>query len=107
MADDNLLDPSEIDALLQSAGSGAPTDSGADAPSPPANEPAAEMGGMLDASEIDALLAQSTGGDSPAPVAERTEALLNQAESDLAAAVAPSLNPSGNLSASTEVCLTI
>ncbi len=105
MADDNLLDPNEIDALLNSAGSGTPTDSSADAPAesqpPPASETPAEDndgdsgGGVLDASEIDALLA----GASSNSAGEHAEALLNQAEVDLATAVAPSLNPSGNFTA--------
>ncbi len=89
-----MLDASEIDALLQSSAPGteAPT------PSPPANTGG---GAMLDTSEIDALL-QSANSGTTNPVAERAEALLNQAESDLAAAVAPSLNPSGSISTAAE-----
>ncbi|VAX38570.1 Flagellar motor switch protein FliN [hydrothermal vent metagenome] len=58
MADDNLLDPNEIDALLQSG------DSDTKAPAETSTPPADDAGGgaMLDASEIDALLDAGGGG---------------------------------------------
>jgi flagellar motor switch protein FliN/FliY len=111
---DDLLDPSEIEALLN-AGGGSPASEGAGADPNPSPDDAAG-GDMLDASEIEALM--NGGGATPAPeeppdtlgaseieallqqqstapaatgAAGRTEQLLDQAEADLAAAVAPNI----------------
>ena len=108
MADDDLLDPSEIEALLAQANSGQ-----APSPSPKPAAPAAgkstaapQAGGgdLLDPGDIDALLRSHGtlgGGHDPAgkPGAGKsgkqaphpTEHLLNQAEANLAAALAPNL----------------
>jgi len=113
MADENddLLNPDEIEALLNSAGGGTPADGpkpSSEAPSSestPASEtepdPASNVNTVLDSSEIEALLQQRDIG---AAVAEseqpstanaagttETEKLLDQAQADLAAAVAPNL----------------
>ena len=104
MADENnddLLDPEDIEALLNSAGDGN-SSSGNDADHatadsdniPPADadpESSAASGDSLDPSEIEALLNQSQGDSSTKEAEDRTERLLDQAETDLAAAVAPDL----------------
>lgn len=102
---DDLLSPNEIEALLKQAQSPA---------KPKSPEPAAHSGGsgdLLDINEIEQLMNQ--GKSSPAPSAPKhstpkpaapkpsapvsqefahTERLINQAEADLAAAIAPDLN---------------
>ncbi|WP_237226822.1 flagellar motor switch protein FliN [Rubinisphaera sp. JC750] len=116
--DDDLLDPSEIEALLAQANGGQPPappqrdsseDSAAEesADSGSASSSSGEAGGLLDAGDIDALLREhgskqsgpSAGG--PAPSSGRsssgsrtphhTEELLSEAEASLAAALAPNL----------------
>lgn len=97
MADeDDLLDPDEIEALLRASGGGMPTPpednpSPADEPPPPA-EPSS-TGDLLDPSEIEALLQSHDAGNSNPERTSATESLLNQAEADLAAAIAPELDP--------------
>jgi len=107
---DDLLDPSEIDALLGNAGAGA----GAGAPTPappPAGDPplAADVNKVpakeiLSQSDLDSLFQQATaGGAAAAPPAPKappppqvaasrtpaaTENLLNQMENDLASVLA-------------------
>ena len=123
MADENddLLDPAEIEALLNSAGSGgsAPTEepsSQDDAPNAEnsAEKPVADVGGvsdsagdsqneLLEASDIEALLQQrDSGAPMPsvsAPPASPTEKLIDQAEANLARAVSPEMDsPSSRLS---------
>jgi len=108
--DDDLLDPSEIEALLAQANGGQP-------PAPPQrdkNEDSAEAGGggpsggdaggLLDAGDIDALLrehgskqpAAESGGHSGSSGRQShpTEDLLSEAEASLAAALAPNLGGS-------------
>ena len=116
VADDNddLLNPDEIEALLKAGAAGSPTDGGESPPEPPAVEPSETAdpeppaeeapNNTLDPSEIEALLQQSGSGQAPdlsaavtAPQAvatdsSPTENLLNQAEADLATAIAPNLD---------------
>ncbi len=77
--DDDLLDPSEIEALLKAAGGGE-----AETPSKEGKS-AGEPGAVLDPSDIDALLSDADAGKSEQ---HRTEDLLNEAEANLAAAIA-------------------
>lgn len=92
---DDLLNPDEIEALLQSAGAPKPASS----PPKPAAPPAPE-GDLLDAGEIEALLQQAGGPAKPPPKPapkpkaspSAAESLLNQVESDLAAAIASDLD---------------
>ncbi len=141
-SDDDLLDPSEIEALLNQAGGGdagaAADEPAAQAPATPASaEPVADESGsdQLNPADIEALLAggagaatppepvaqqaEGSGGDlldpsdidalfagggpaSPQPAAQATppaaaagvsgaEQLINEAEANLAAAIAPAL----------------
>ena len=131
MADENddLLDPTEIEKLLQAQGSDAPAD-----PVPEPEAPKEEAGGaddLLDSSDIEKLLQNAgndPGGDSepaeanpvvnnddidalfsqhsapgddqsgmPISSHEETEALLNQAEANLAAAISPNLGPGSGI----------
>ncbi|MCA8986309.1 MAG: flagellar motor switch protein FliN [Planctomycetaceae bacterium] len=84
-SDDDLLDPSEIEALLAGAGAGAP--------SPPASAKKSQDD-LLDPDDIEALLGGGGGGQKsspspkPAPSVSSTENLLNEAEANLAAAIA-------------------
>lgn len=101
MADENddLLNPDEIEELLKASGAGgSPPEP--EKPQPPANDPDANAGDLLDPSEIEALLQQREGGKpvsaaspDPPPPSDEAERLLQQAEADLAAAVAPELDP--------------
>lgn len=106
MADqpDDLLNPDEIEALLQS--SGAASGSAPAAATPPA-APAASSGAtneLLDPSEIEKLLQQRDAGGassaSPPPrptvaaASSSTERLLDQAEADLAKAIGTGFNSS-------------
>lgn len=108
--DDDLLNPDEIEALLNSAGAGLPTsnESAAENSEPATTEPAlsnseessAESNdgeaddALLDPSDIEALLQQRDSIPAPQPAAETAaEQLLNQAEADLAAAIAPEIPP--------------
>lgn len=110
MANDSedLLNPDEIEALLNASGTG-PSSGGATPPPADASPPPADVGGdLLDPSEIEALLKQTGdsagGGATPpsaapprskapvAPLASPTDALLDQAEADLAAAIAPQMD---------------
>lgn len=105
---DDLLDPSEIDALLGQAGGGAPNPSAGGGGSP-----AAGAGGqasdreILSQSDLDSLFQQANaGGGVPVPAAAKqasapaaenrssasTETLLNQMESDLASVLAGESN---------------
>ena len=126
MAEDNddLLDPSEIEKLLNSQGQGASSE-------PPADAGAAESAGddLLDPSDIEKLLQNanpaegagsagsgnvvnnddieglfnqhgSSGDQSGMPFSAShadTEALLNQAEANLAAAISPNLGPGNGI----------
>ncbi len=93
---DDLLNPDEIEALLKSAGAPAKS-SPAGKPAAPAAPPA---GDLLDPGEIEALLKQagskpkeaSRPAPKPAARPSAAEQLLNQVESDLAAAIAPELD---------------
>ncbi len=76
MADDDLLSPKEIEALLNSAGLGRPGGSSPASASAPPFQP-------------------------PRPSPTATDRLLDQAEADLRAAVAPILNPSAGMSRET------
>lgn len=110
MADENddLLNPDEIEALLRAhdpasspAGPESSEPSGDTSPSPAApHQPTDNSGDLLDADDIEALLRESATDRAPAasdpPLTATglsgTEQLLQQAEADLAAAVAPELN---------------
>ncbi len=83
MADDDLLDPSEIEALLQAAGGGTPPAPAAGAPAPPPSEPAGDFGGMSQGAPDDML---STGD---------IEALLKQRDGGLLGGAAPFPSPGG------------
>ncbi len=99
MADgpDDLLNPDEIEALLKSAGGATPPKGSSSAPKQPAEakQPASKSssGDVLDPSEIENLMKQKGGGKgaSSAATASATEKLLDQAEADLAQAIAPNL----------------
>lgn len=79
---DDLLNPDDIDALLQSAGA----DQGAaSADESPQDEPAADANNLLSSGDIETLLNQSND------VASTPDQLLDQAESNLAAAISPDL----------------
>jgi flagellar motor switch protein FliN/FliY len=106
MADENnddLLNPEDIEALLNSASPGkSPSENDADdtiandGDEPPADagpESSAATDDSLDPSEIEALLNQGQGDSSATEAEDRTEHLLDQAETGLAAAVAPDLAP--------------
>ncbi len=104
---EDLLNPDEIEALLNASNAGKPS-GGAKPPPADAAPPAGGGGGnLLDPSEIEALLQQSgdsassgTSGGSSSPgesvpstsLAGSTSALLDQAEADLAAAIAPQMD---------------
>ena len=75
MADDDLLSPQEIEALLNSAGLGRP--SGSAPAAPPAKA--------------------ASVAKTPPSAFSSTDRLIDQAEADLRAAVAPILNPSAGL----------
>ncbi len=102
MADDDLLSPDEIEALLNASGSGASSDKTQDkepATTPPASS--AELN-IVGANEIEAMLnAAGAGAPSANPVgaeakpagSSATEQLLDSAEANLAAAVSPTLSP--------------
>ena len=117
MADENddLLNPDEIEKLLSEAGQG--ESASGEEQSPPgesagadsgAAEPSTEggAGDLLNANDIESLLKQQEISSSGSPEANaltpafsdvtsnKTEALLNQAEADLAAAVATDREPS-------------
>ncbi|MCA9007195.1 MAG: flagellar motor switch protein FliN [Planctomycetaceae bacterium] len=113
---DDLLDPSEIEKLLNSQGQGAPADT------PPAG---GESDSLLDPADIEKLLQGATDAGSssgkvvnnddidalfnqhssaandqsgmPFSTREETEALLNQAEANLAAAISPNLGPGNGI----------
>lgn len=121
---DDLLDPSEIEKLLNAQGQDAPAES-------PAGDSAAESAGddLLDPSDIEKLLQNANSGEgastagagnvvnnddieglfnqhgSPADQSGMpfsashadTEALLNQAEANLAAAISPNLGPGSGI----------
>ncbi len=104
MADDDLLDPSEIEALLQAAGGGAPSAPAGGASAPAPSEPAGDFGGlaqgapddMLSTGDIEALLKQRDGGllggAAPFPSAGGfggVEDSLQRAEKGVSAALAP------------------
>ncbi|WP_339613010.1 flagellar motor switch protein FliN [uncultured Rubinisphaera sp.] len=104
---DDHIDPSEIEAMLNSAGgegadSPAEEDSSSDEDLSTSNsESDSSMGDLLDASDIDALLAEASGGSGTGSVPggmnstssskpqpnHATEELLNEAEANLAAAI--------------------
>jgi flagellar motor switch protein FliN/FliY len=91
---DDLLDPSDIEALLGAAGGG-------QSPSPSADEQqsAEDSGGasdLLSSGDIEALLNQPSGGSAASAAAP--DKLIDQAESNLAAAVAPDLAATTNAS---------
>ena len=112
MADDDLLDPSEIEALLNQTGGGAPSPP-ADKPAeqPPAPAPAMSAGvgsDLLDPSDIEALLNPGgSGGAAPASQSPAenlptggggAEQLINEAEANLAAAIAPDFGSGSGMS---------
>jgi flagellar motor switch protein FliN/FliY len=88
---DDLLDPAEIEALLNSAGGGAPqgagTPTGAAGAPGKASAPAAASQ-PLSSGDLDALLRERTRATTPIG---NPEALLERAAADLAAAVAPDI----------------
>ncbi len=110
--DDDLLKPDEIENLLKSARGESPASAGgprsSSAGSRPASSPSSSgaMGDLLSASEIDALLkfnegnksstSPSRGADVPkrstSPAMQSAEKLLDQAEADLAEALASDRN---------------
>lgn len=80
---DDLLDPSDIEKLLQGAGTAENSDD-------------AGSGPVVNNDDIDALFNQHSGpaddqSGMPISTREETEALLNQAEANLAAAISPNL----------------
>jgi len=97
---DDLLNPDEIESLLNStrgdpsAGSKQPQSS---EPTPPkASNSAAQAvasDDVLDPGEIEALLQKSGGSGQFGSTASSPDKLLEQAEADLAAAIAPELGP--------------
>ncbi len=92
---DDQMSPEDIDALLAAGAGGAPPPAPA-AASPAPTESAGDGGDLLDPSDIDALLAgnASSPGQPAAGSAENVpgaEQLINEAEANLAAAIAPSL----------------
>lgn len=104
---DDLLNPDEIEALLKSSGAG-PSTGGASAPRPggapatggstskaPAGGPAG-LKDVLGDNDIEALLQQQSEGRSGNPPRARgsAEELLDRAEADLAAAIAPDMRGS-------------
>jgi len=129
-SDDDLLDPSEIEALLSQAGAGAdpPAEQPASEPEAPASPASVDVpsddgdSNLLDPSDIEALLQQGPAGAtppaetpppppaaaSPAPQPAASppaamgggaaEQLINEAEANLAAAIAPSLGETSGMS---------
>ncbi len=104
--DNDLLNPDEIEALLNSAAAGSPSsgERPAENSEPAASEAAlanseapngvATDETLLDPSDIEALLQQRDSIPAPqAPAETAAEQLLNQAETDLAAALAPNVPP--------------
>jgi flagellar motor switch protein FliN/FliY len=84
---DDLLDPSDIEALLGAAGAGQSPSADADK-----EQSAADSGGasdLLSSGDIEALLNQSSDLSAAPPAA--AEQSLNQAENNLSAAIAPDL----------------
>ncbi len=99
MADDDMIDPSEIEAMLNNRdgiSSDSPS-SESDEESSPDNTENSSDGDLLDASDIEALLAGANSGQSPElsgsetppkpKPSHATEELLNEAEANLAAAI--------------------
>ncbi|MBT4866874.1 MAG: flagellar motor switch protein FliN [Planctomycetaceae bacterium] len=86
--DDDLLDPSDIEALLGAAGGGqsSPADAGDDQSAAGADD----ASDLLSSGDIEALLNQPSSASAAPPSAP--DELLEQAESNLAAAVAPDLD---------------
>lgn len=98
--DDDLLDPSEIEALLAQANGGqAPVPPAASKPAsgapadPPAPKPVAT--GSAGAGAGNSPGRSSPGPSDSATTSQRTEHLLSQAEANLAAALAPNLMGQG------------
>jgi flagellar motor switch protein FliN/FliY len=96
----DLLDASDIEALMKGAGCPAPA-AEESSTAPQTSSSSAGESDVLDASDIEALLQQQSPGPSAAAsdatsVAGRTEQLLDQAEADLAAAVAPNIGSGDN-----------
>lgn len=82
-ASDDLLDPSDIEKLLQGAGAAESGDAAGASP-------------VVNNDDIDSLFNQHSGAADdqsgmPISTREETEALLNQAEANLAAAISPNL----------------
>lgn len=98
---DDLLNPEEIEKLLNSAGQGDASDSSGQSSADASGAAAGGNDDLLDPSEIESLLKQQDSGGAPAPnpVAQQTEALLNQAEADLAAAISPNLTAGSQIPA--------
>lgn len=88
--DDDLLDPADIEKLLQNA-------SGADDGAGSGTEAASDVVNSEDISALFDELAPSGSTNEPSGMLisshEETEALLNQAEANLAAAISPNLGP--------------
>jgi flagellar motor switch protein FliN/FliY len=94
---DDLLDPAEIEALLNSSGGAAPSGPAkgpaAGGAAGPAGKDAA-LKDLLGGNDVAALLQQQKGGYSGSPLGmSGAEALLDRAEADLAAAIAPDMRP--------------
>jgi len=95
---DDLLDPAEIEALLNSASGGSSTGPGAAGPAtggggPAKGTSAPAAGQHLTSSDIDAMLNERSHGETQAG---NPEALLERAAADLAAAVDPDMNSPGS-----------
>lgn len=96
MADDkdDLLNPEEIEALLNSSGPlGAPRATPPGGAAQGAPKPAGGLKDILNSSDIESLL-QQRDRSNPLGGLEGTEELLNRAEADLAAAISPDLERS-------------
>lgn len=94
----DLLDPSDIEKLLQGAAS---EDGGSEAK---ANETESTESQVVNNDDIGSLFdehASPSGDQSGMPISshEETEALLNQAEANLAAAISPNLGPGSGIPA--------
>lgn len=96
---DDLLDPSEIDALLgKSSGAGAPVPPPAAGSPPPSPEAAGVTEKeILSQNDLDSLFQQASASAAPAPspgmrTPAATETLLNQMENDLASVLSGGTN---------------
>ncbi len=92
--EDDLLDPNEIEALLSGTGGPAPPTGGGSTPEK--EEPSSTSGegsDTLSANELESLMSGG-GGGSPSP---QPDALLDQAQAGLSAAIAPEVGGIGSI----------